>query len=171
MKGKQSQKRVNPTPMITTITEIFNPVLKKPALKNVILTIIAIAVAKTFRINEIASRLLIAVKHQQTKQKRLLRCLSRRFPIGAVMRCWLCFVLSRVCQADTRRPLILIDETQLLGACKAIVAAVPFRRRAIPIYWHIYTDAEIQELTYNSHNEIIQRFCFTVYRQAQNTLS
>ena len=35
MKGKQSQKRVNPTPMITTITEIFKPVLKKPALKNV----------------------------------------------------------------------------------------------------------------------------------------
>ena len=31
MKGKQSQKRVNPTPMITTITEIFNPILTKPA--------------------------------------------------------------------------------------------------------------------------------------------
>ena len=149
MKGKQSQKRVNPTPMITTITEMFNPVLKKPALKNVILTIIAIAVAKTFRINEIASRLLIAVKHQQTKQKRLLRCLSRRFPIGAVMRCWLCFVLSRVCQADTRRPLILIDETQLLGAC---------------------TDAEIQDMKCKSHNEIIQRFCLTVYQQTKAVL-
>ena len=34
MKGKQSQKRVNPTPMITTITEIFKPVLKKPAFKK-----------------------------------------------------------------------------------------------------------------------------------------
>ena len=34
MKGKQSQKRVNPTPMITTITEIFNPILTKPALKT-----------------------------------------------------------------------------------------------------------------------------------------
>ena len=34
MKGKQTHKRVNPTPMITTITEIFNPVLKKPALKK-----------------------------------------------------------------------------------------------------------------------------------------
>ena len=37
MKGKHPQKRVNPTAMITTITEIFNPVLKKPALKNLIL--------------------------------------------------------------------------------------------------------------------------------------
>ena len=96
MKGKQSQKRVNPTPMITTITEIFKPVLKKPSLKNLILTIIALA--KSFRINEIASRLPVSVKHQQTKQKRLLRFLARSFPIDVVMRCWLCFVLRRVCQ-------------------------------------------------------------------------
>ena len=57
MKGKHPQKRVNPIPMITIITEIFNPVLTKPTLKNVILTTLAIALAKTFRINEIASRL------------------------------------------------------------------------------------------------------------------
>ena len=63
MKGKQSRKRVNPTPMITTITEIFKPILKKPALKNVILTIIAIALSKPFRINEIALRLPVSVKH------------------------------------------------------------------------------------------------------------
>ena len=60
MKGKHPQKSVNPTAMITTIIEIFNPVLKKPALKNLILTTLAIALAKTFRINEIASRLPVA---------------------------------------------------------------------------------------------------------------
>ena len=125
MKGKQSQKRVNPTPMITTITELFNPVLKKPALKNVILTIIALTLAKSFRVNEIASRLPVSVKHQKTKQKRLLRFLARTFPIGAVMRCWLVFVFRRVCHPGTARPLILIDETQILGTFKAIVAAVP----------------------------------------------
>ena len=171
MKGKQSQKRVNPTPMITTITEIFKPVLKKPALKNVILSIIAIALSKTFRINEIASRLPVSVKHQKTKQKRLLRFLASAFPIDGVMRCWLVFVLRRVCHPSTARPLILIDETKLLGDFKAIVAAVPFRQRAIPIYWHIYTDAEIQQMKYKSHNEIIQRFCLTVYRQARKALS
>ncbi len=125
------QKRVNPIPMITTITEIFNPVLKKPALKNLILTTLAIALAKTFRLNEIASRLPVAVKSQKTKQKRLLRFLARPFPIGAVMRCWLFFVLRRVCQPNTTRRLILVDETQVLGNFKAIVAAVPFRRRGI----------------------------------------
>ena len=167
MKGKHPQKRVNPTAMITTITEIFNPVLKKPALKNLILTTLAIALAKTFRINEIASRLPVAVKHQKTKQKRLLRFVDSVFPIGAVMGCWLVFVLRRVYQDAQTSPLILVDETKLLGNFKAIVAAVPFRRRGIPIYWHIYSDAEIRGLTYKSHNEIIQRFCVTLYQKTQ----
>lgn len=170
MKGKRSQKRVNPTSMITTLTEIFKPVLKKPALKNVILTVIAIALSKTFRINEIASRLPVSVKHHKTKQKRLLRFLSNAFPLDAVMRCWLVFVLKRVCRPGTVRPLILVDETKLIDNFKALVAAIPFRQRAIPIYWHIYTDAEIQQMTYKSHNEIVQRFCLTVYRQAQTVL-
>ena len=34
MKGKHPQKRVNPIAMITTITEIFNPVLKKTGVKK-----------------------------------------------------------------------------------------------------------------------------------------
>ena len=170
MKGKQSQKRVNPTPMITTLTEIFKPVLKKPALKNMILTIIAIAVSKTFRVNEIASRLPVSVKHQKTKQKRLLRFLASGFAIDAVMRRWLVFVLERVCRLGSARPLILVDETKLINNFKALVAAVPFRQRAIPIYWHIYRDAEIQDMTYKSHNEIVQQFCLTVYHQAQTAL-
>ena len=62
MKGKHRTKRVNPTIMITTLTQIFKPSLKKPALKNLILTVIAIALAKTFRINEIAFRLPASVK-------------------------------------------------------------------------------------------------------------
>ena len=157
--------------MITTLTEIFNPVLKKPALKNLILTILAIGLAKSFRINEIASRLPIAVKHHKTKQKRLLRFLARAFPLSAVMGCWLRFVLTRVCPPATRRPLILVDETQVFGDFKAIVAAVPFRHRAIPIYWHIYTDAEIQNMTYKSHNAIIQRFCVTVYQKTRAALA
>ena len=34
MKGKRSQKRVNPIPMITTSTETFKPVLKKTGVKK-----------------------------------------------------------------------------------------------------------------------------------------
>lgn len=170
MKGKHRTKRVNPTIMITTVTQIFKPNLKKPALKNLILTVIAIALAKTFRINEIAFRLPVSVKSLKTKQKRLLRFLDSVFPIDAVMRHWLVFVLKSVCQNRKTRTLILIDETKLIGGFLAIVAAVAFRHRAIPIYWHIYSDAEIREMKYKSHNEIIQGFCVTVYHQTKATL-
>ena len=107
---------------------------------------------------------------KRRNRKRLLRFLASAFPIDAVMRCWLVFVLERVCHPGTARPLILVDETKLINNFKALVAAVPFRQRAIPIYWHIYSDAEIQDMTYKSHNEIVQRFCLTVYRQAQTAL-
>ena len=86
------------------------------------------------------------------------------------MRCGLVFVLQRVCQPGSVRPLILVDETKLIDNFKALVAAVPFRQRAIPIYWHIYRDAEIQNMTYTSHNEIVQRCCLTVCHQAQKAL-
>ena len=86
------------------------------------------------------------------------------------MGCWLVFVLRRVCQPDSGRPLILVDETKVFGNFKAIVAAVPFRHRALPIYWHIYSDAEIQAMRYKSHNAIIQRFCVTVYQKSQAAL-
>ena len=76
-------------------------------------------------------------------------------------------MLSRTGQALKTHPLILIAETQVFGAFKAIVAAVAFRRRALPIYWHIYTDAGIQQRTYESHNEIVQRFCVAVYSEIQ----
>ena len=170
MKGKHRTKRVNPTTMITTVTQIFKPVLKKPALKNLILTVIAIALAKTFRINEIAFHLPVSVKTLKTKQKRLLRFLDSVFPIDAVMRHWLVFVLKSVCQNRKTRTLILIDETKLIGGFKALVAAVAFRHRAIPIYWHIYSNAEIREMKYKSHNEIIQRFCVTRYHQTKAAL-
>ena len=170
MKGKHRTKRVNPTIMITTLTQIFKPNLKKPALKNLILTVIAIALAKTFRINEIAFRLPVSVKSLKTKQKRLLRFLDSVFPIDAVRRHWLVFVLKSVCQNRKTRTLILIDETELIGGFKAIVAAVAFRHRAIPIYWHIYSDAEIREMKYKSHNEIIQHFCVTIYHQTKAAL-
>ncbi len=140
MKGTHRHKPVNPNPMITTLTEIFNPVLKRPALKNRILTTLAIVLAKTFRINEMASPLPVAVKHQKTKQKRLLRFLARPFPIDAVMGCWFAFVLRRVCKPHAARRLILVVETQVFGHFKAIVAAVPFRRWVLPIYWHLYTE-------------------------------
>ena len=94
MKSRCYPKRVNPKTMITHFHEIFKPaVLKKTSLRNLLLVTIAVAVAKTFRINEIASRLPIDVKTEKSKQKRLLRFLEMPLPLEVLKQAWFGFVL------------------------------------------------------------------------------
>ena len=159
MKRKRAaKKRVNPKRLIHTINEIFNDTLKKPALKNTILVVIAIALSKTLRINEIALHLPVAVKTKKTKQKRLLRFLKSKYPTQSVMEEWALFVLRTVGCPAKGKLLILIDETDLIEPFKAIVAAIPFGKRAIPIYWKIYTHAQIDSMEILSHNVLVQTF-------------
>ncbi|RKU26636.1 hypothetical protein C6499_12805, partial [Candidatus Poribacteria bacterium] len=71
MKNRYAPNRANPKTMITHFREIFKSIsLKKPSFRNLFLAIIAVCTAKTFRINEIATRLPIAVKTEKSKQKR-----------------------------------------------------------------------------------------------------
>ena len=155
---KPAKKRVSPKRMIHTIHETFKDTLKKPALKNTILIVIAIALSKTLRINEIAGHLPVAVKTRKTKQKRVLRFLKSKYPTQSVMEQWALYVLRTVGCPPKGRLLILIDETDLIGPFKAIVAAIPFGKRAIPIYWKIYTQAEIDSMAILSHNVLVQTF-------------
>ena len=169
MKKRRSQKRVHPKTIIAGFQEVFKQVcVKKTSLRNLLLAVIAVSVAKTFRINEVAARLPIAVKHEKSKQKRLLRFLETPFAIDAVCRAWFRFVLQRLWKPTKidKHPLILIDETDLQGEWKAIVAAVAFRKRAIPIFWWVYSPSEIQDVTYKSHNVLIQKFCLRVHQLA-----
>ena len=66
---------------------------------------------------------------------------------------------------------LLIDETDLLSGWKAIVVAIPFRHRAIPVFWFIYSDEQIRAGLYKSHNEIIQYFCGFVYQEVLGVVS
>ena len=137
MKKRRSQKRVHPKTIIARFKEVFKTMdVKKTSLRNLLLSVVAVSVARTLRINEVASRFPIAVKNEKSKQKRFLRFLETPFPIQASQQAWLRFVLRRLWQAETdKHRLILIDETDLVGGWKAIVAAVGFRKRAIPIFW------------------------------------
>ena len=133
------------------------------------LSVVAVSMARTLRINEVASRLPIAVKNEKSKQKRFLRFLETPFAIDATQQAWLRFVLRRRPWKPTKSdkyPLILIDETDLHGGLKAIVAAVGFPKRAIPIFWWVYSNAEIQDMTYKSHNQLIQDFCVRIHELA-----
>ena len=165
---RYSRKRVHPKKIIAGFKEVFKDVcVKKTLQRNFFLTLTAVSVSKTFRINEIASRLPIDVEKEKSKQKRLLGFLEMPFPCQDVMRARLVSVLMRVWRSKGARQeaLILVDETDLLGGWKALVASVSFRHRAIPIYWYIYKNEEISDGTYKSHNEIIQTFCVDLHQQ------
>ena len=167
MKKRCYPKRVNPKPMLTHFSEMFKSVgLKKPAFRNLLLTILGVCVAKTFRINEIASGLPIVVKTEKSKQKRLLRFLETSLPLGNIQRAYFACVVGRLWPDGTSRKLFFVDETDLIGGWKAIVAAIAFRHRAIPVLWLLYKDKEIQHGKYKSHNEIIQKFCLKLYELA-----
>ena len=162
---RYSQKWVHPGKIIAGLREVFKTVsLKKTSQRNFFLILTAVCVSKTFRINAIASRLPISVETEKSKQKRVLRFLESPFPSESVMEAWLAYIIGCLWRSK-RKPqqaVVLIDETDLPGGWKAIVAAIPFRNRAIPIYWHIYKNEEITDGTYKSHNEIIQDFCLDV---------
>ncbi|MDE0018450.1 MAG: transposase [Candidatus Poribacteria bacterium] len=163
---RYSRKRANPKKIIAGFQEVFKGVcVKKTSQRNFLLTVIAVSVSKTFRINAIASRLPIDVVKEKSKQKRLLRFLETPFPCQEVIRARLASVLGRVwCSKRARQQgLILIDETDLPVGWKALVASASFRNRSIPIDWHIYKNEEISDGTYKSHNEIIQKFCVALH--------
>ena len=85
--------------------------VKKTSVLNFLLTVFAVSVSKTFRINKVASRLPIAVKNEKSKQKRLLHFLETFFRIEETKQAWMRFVLRRTWHAKTdKHPFILIDE-------------------------------------------------------------
>ena len=89
---RYSQKRVHPGKIIAGLREVFKTVsVKKTRQRNFFLMVAAVCVSRTFRINEIASRLPICVKTEKSKQKRVLRFLETPFPLESVMAAWLAY--------------------------------------------------------------------------------
>ena len=169
---KRYPKRVNPQTIITRFEEIFKSVgLKKLTARNLLFVLIAISVAQTFRINEIASRLPVIVAREKSKQKRFLRFLETPLSIDALKTAWFVSVVSWCSKAANDHLYLLVDETKLIAGWKALVVAIPFRHRAIPVFWFIYNDQQIRDGIYKSHNEIIQYFCEFVYQEALGVVS
>ncbi len=140
--------------------------MKKPVFRNLCFVLIAISVAKTFRINEIASCLPIVVAREKSKQKRFLRFLETLVPVDALKQAYFVSVVRWFFKGAKEPLYLLVDETKLLAGWKALVGAIPFRQRAIPVFWFLYSDAQIRAGVYKNHNEIIQYFCRYVYQEA-----
>ena len=108
---------VHPRKIITGFRKVFNGVcIKKPTLRNFYLMLQAVCVAPSFRIQSIASHLPIRVKHDKSKQKRVLRFIDTYFPVAAVKGAWLSHIVVSVCRSvGMQHLLVLIDETDLPG--------------------------------------------------------
>jgi hypothetical protein len=90
------KNHIDPNRIVTAIEENFKDILTKPSLKNIILVVIAMSLAKKLKINEIARKIPTDVIHQKVKQTRLLRILKRIYPLLDMMFSWTKFVLEKV---------------------------------------------------------------------------
>ncbi len=66
--------------------------------------------------------------------------------------------------------IVLIDETDISQDYRFIVIAVPFRKRAIPIYWKIYRKDAFDKMVYPNHNVLVQEFCYQFIKQFESAL-
>ena len=136
---KRYPKRVNPGTMITRFQDICKSIgLKKPTFRNLLFVLIAISVAKTFRINEIASRLPLVVAREKSKQKRFLCFLETPLPVDALKTALFAAVLTWFSKDAGADVYLLVDETDLIAGWKALVVSIRFRHRVIPLFWFIF---------------------------------
>jgi hypothetical protein len=160
-------KRVSPDRIIEAVDVNFKSVLSKPGLKTLALVAIAISLAKKLKINEIARHMPADVSHQKCKQTRLLRFLSRPLPLLDMMSLYSRFVLQKVYGKTDDAIIVLIDGTDLIHGFKSFVAAIPYRKRAIPLMFKAYTNQQIRDMIYLSENWIVWNFMDQAYETIQ----
>lgn len=152
------KNKVNPERIIKAVEKIFNRVLSQHRLKTLGLVSIAIAKARRMSINEIAREMPTAVKRQKSKQTRLLRFLDKDFDMLSMTFVWTEFVLKEVYGKVCRPIMILIDKTKLIHGYESYVAGIPYRKRAIPIAFKVYSNQQIEDMQYLSENYIVWNF-------------
>lgn len=145
------KNKINPDRIIQTIEDNFKDVLTKPNLKNLALTNIAIAKAEK-------RCLPTDVGNQKAKQTRLLRFLDNQLPLDDMMFYWAKFALTKAYGKCDDNIIILVDGVSLMYGYKAFVAAISFRKRAIPIAFKVYTNQQIRDMVYLSENHIVWNF-------------
>ncbi len=160
-------KRVSPNRIIDAVSENFKGVLSKPRLKTLALIAIAISLAEKLKVNEIARKLPVDVSHQKCKQTRLLRFLKKPLPLLDMMFSWSRYVLQKVYGKTNDAIIVLVDGTGLIHGYKAFVAAIPYRKRAIPLLFKVYTNQQIRDMVYASENEVIWNFLDLTYKAIQ----
>ena len=63
--------------------------------------------------------------------------------------------------------IVLVDGVGLIHSYKAFVAAIPYRKRAIPIVFKAYTYQQIRDMVYLSENWVVWNFMDLAYDTIQ----
>jgi hypothetical protein len=79
---------------------------------------------------------------------------------------WSEYVLKKTHGGTEDAIIVLIDGVDLIHNYKAFVAALPFRKRAIPLEFKIYNQ-QIDDMVYRSENDVIWNFLDLVYETIQ----
>ncbi|MDQ1317921.1 MAG: family transposase [Candidatus Poribacteria bacterium] len=82
------------------------------------------------------------------------------YPLDDMMFSWSNLVFQRIYgnSDDTIDDAVLVDGVELMYGYKAFVAAIPFRKRAIPVAFKVYTNQQIKDMIYPSENTIVWNF-------------
>ncbi len=84
-----------------------------------------------------------------------------------MMFCWTKFVLQNVYGKTKDAIIVIIDGTDLIHGFKSLVAAIPYRKRSIPLMFKTYTNQQIRDMLYLSENWIVWNFMDQVYETIQ----
>lgn len=93
--------------------------------------------------------------------------LKRFYPLLDMMFSWSRFVLERVYIRTEDAIIVLVDGVDLIHKYKAFVSAIPYRKRAIPLMFKIYTNQQIRDMVYLSENWIVWNFMDQSYETIQ----
>jgi len=137
------------------LTPIF-PRLRKTQFTNLALGVFGLAESQSGLLSEIVRGfptdyvLAVAHKHRLKRWNRFLA--NPHFRPETWLTAWVAWCVDRF--TDKGRLLIALDWTGLPGNRMCLVAAIPFRGRAIPLYWHVVSYRTME----TSQNRLEEQF-------------
>jgi hypothetical protein len=143
---------------LLSFVQLILPLLRLTQQRNLAWTVLGILQVRDahLTISEIARAIATRSRHWH-KFKRLWRFLSNtRWSPAACSAALLRFLLSRW-RIGQYLPLI-IDQSTLAGNWEVLWASVPFRGRALPVYFQLFRTADINAVADGSQNKLEEQF-------------
>lgn len=135
-------------------TRIF-PNLRRTQLANLTLSVFGMIKGRSGNLSEVARNIPGDLKHKY-KLKRLWRFVSNyRVKPERLQGLWIDWCLRKF--TSGKRVLVAIDWTTLPGNIQLLMAATPFKGRAIPLLWYISLHSDIKDSQNRMEERLVTR--------------